>query len=125
MSVAIKGIPTDFEYLGKMLGRVPANPLLLNLLAIGGQTDCALGLMPPEVDATTYFVCDLLVIVHGVYLRFPVKLLRGEWDLLVSTLLNAYVSTSSPPIVVLKVGKLWRRHETEPLFTGWRGPRGP
>lgn len=78
MSVAIHGIMTDAVFFGNLVGRAPVNPFLLNSLALGMPTDIALGLMPPEVEATTLIFLKLLLIV-GTYLLLhvtPLILLR-------------------------------------------------
>jgi hypothetical protein len=69
-----------------------------------------LGLMPSEVDTTTLISLKFLLIDHGIYLRFQVKLLRGGVGFACISKQQA-----APLIVVSKVGKLRRRHEREPF----------
>lgn len=64
--VATDGITSNAISFGNQGGIPPINPFLLNLLAIGGQADCALALMPPQVDAASLrFPRLLLVCFHG------------------------------------------------------------
>jgi hypothetical protein len=78
VSMPIQGITTKASVLlDNIRGMDPINKKLINLLAIGGQTDGALGLMPPQVDATTLFVLKFPLIFHGIYLPFRMKLRGG------------------------------------------------
>jgi hypothetical protein len=52
VSVPILRITTDVVLLANKFGTAPANKSLLNCLAPGTGTDSALGLMPPEIDAS-------------------------------------------------------------------------
>jgi hypothetical protein len=89
VSVPIHGITTNARVLlGNKRGTDPINKKLINLLAIGGQTDGALGLMPSQVDAKTLFDRNFLILLHIARL-FLLELL--EWEL-------EFLATASSPV---------------------------
>ena len=60
----------------------------INFLALGVQADRTLGLMPSQVDATTLFDRNVVIVIH-IALLFPLELLEWEFK---------FLATASAPI---------------------------